>query len=82
MARHSLKKLLPEFFTSSNNFESYVTHIELLSHFQKWQRKEKINGAENETGEQPQYFVLRLHYWALVSIIHFRRTLGRAMLRP
>ena len=49
MARHSSKTLLREPITGSNDFESYVTHFELLSQLQKWQRKETVNGAETET---------------------------------
>ena len=48
MARRSSKTLLPEPFTGSNDFESYVTDFELLSQLQKWQRKERVNGAETQ----------------------------------
>ena len=48
MVRQSSKTPLPEPFTNSNDFESYVTHIELLSQLQKWQRKERVNGSESE----------------------------------
>ena len=70
MARHSSKTLLPEQFTGSNDFESYVTHFELLSQLQKWQRKETVNGAETEIDERPNYFALRLRK----SAIDFYRT--------
>ena len=72
MARHSSKTLLPEPFTGSNDFESYITHFELLSQLQKWQRKETVNGAETEIDEQPHYFALRLQK----SAIDFYRTLS------
>ena len=65
MARHSSKTLLPEFFTGSNDFESYVTHLELLSQLQKGQRKERVNGAETEIDESPHYFALRLQKSAM-----------------
>ena len=67
MARHSSKTLLPEPFTGSNDFESYVTHFELLSQLQKWQRKETVNGAETKIDERPHYFALMLQKPA----IHF-----------
>ena len=72
MARHSSKKLSPEPFTGSNDFESYLTHFELLLQLQKWQRKEKVNGAETELDERPHYFKLRLQN----SAIDFYRTLS------
>ena len=72
MARHSSKTLLPEPFTGSNDFESYVTHFELLSQLQKWQRKETVNGAETENDERPRYFALGLQKLA----IDFYRTLS------
>ena len=72
MARHSSKTLLPEPFTGSNDFESYITHFELLSQLQKWQRKETVNGAETEIDERPHYFALRLQK----SAIDFYRTLS------
>ena len=72
MARHSSKTLLPESFTGSNDFESYVTQFELLSQLQKWQRKETVNGAETETDERPHCFALRLQK----SAIDFHRTLS------
>ena len=65
MERRSSKTLLPELFTGSNDFESYVTHFELLCQLQKWQRKETVNGAETEIGEQPHYFALRLQKSAI-----------------
>ena len=71
MARHSSKTLLPEPFTGSNDFESYVTHFERLSQLQKWQRKEKVNGTETEIDEWPHYFALSLQK----SAIDFYRTL-------
>ena len=71
MARHSSKTLLPELFTGSNDFENYVTHIELLSQLQKWQRKETGKTAENEIDERPHYFALKLQK----SFIDFYRTL-------
>ena len=72
MARHSSKTLLPEPFTESNDFESYITHFELLSQLQKWQRKETVHGAETEIDERPHYFALRLQK----SAIDFYRTLS------
>ena len=72
MARHSSKTLLPEPFTGSNDFESYIKHFELLSQLQKWQRKETVNGAETEIDERPHYFALRLQK----SAIDFYRTLS------
>ena len=72
MARHSSKTLLPEPFTGSNDFESYITHFELLSQLQTWQRKETVNGAETEIDERPHYFALRLQK----SAIDFYRTLS------
>ena len=72
MARHSSRTLLPEPFTRSNDFESYITHFELLSQLQKWQRKETVNGAETEIDERPHYFALRLQK----SAIDFYRTLS------
>ena len=60
MARHSSKTLLPEPITGSKDFESYVTHFELLSQLQKWQRKETVNAAETEICERLHYFALRL----------------------
>ena len=72
MARHSSKTLLPEPFTGSNDFESYITHFELLSQLQKWQRKETVNGAETEIAERRHYFALRLQK----SAIDFYRTLS------
>ena len=72
MARHSSKTLLPEPFTASNDFESYVTHFELSSQLQKWQRKDTVNGAETEIDERPHYSALRLQK----SAIDFYRTLS------
>ena len=51
MAGRSSKTLLPEFFSESIHLESNVTHIELLSQIQKWQRKEIVNGAETKIDE-------------------------------
>ena len=76
MARHSSKTLLREIFTGSNDFESFVTHVEFLSQLRKWQRKETVNGAETEVDDHSQFFGLK------ISIVNFRRALGRAMLRP
>ena len=59
MARHSSQTLLPEPFTGLNDFESYVTHFELLSQLQKWQRKETVNGAETEINERPHFFCVK-----------------------
>ena len=72
MARHSSKTLLPELFTGSNDFESYVTHFQLLAQLQKWQRKETVNGDETEIDERPHYFALGLQK----SAIDFYRTLS------
>ena len=38
MIRHSSKTLLSDSCTGSIVFESYVTHFELLSQIQKWQK--------------------------------------------
>ena len=46
-------------FTGSNDFESYITHFELLSQLQKWQRKETVNGADTEIDERSHYFSSR-----------------------
>ena len=54
-------------------FKSYITHFELLSQLQKWQRKETVNGAETEIDERPHYFGLRLQKLA----IDFYRTLSK-----
>ena len=53
MARHSSETLLPEPFTGLNGSESYVSHFELLSQLQKWQRNETVNGAETVIGGRP-----------------------------
>ena len=71
-AWHSSKTLLLEAFTGSNDFESYVTHSELFSQLQKWQRKGKVNGAETEFDERPNYFALRMQK----SAIDFYRALS------
>ena len=68
MLQSSSNTLFAEPFTASNDFESYVTHYELLSQFQNG---EKVNG-ENESGERPHYFALRLQN----SAIDFYRTLS------
>ena len=65
MARQSSKTLLRESFTGSIDFESYVTHFELSSQLQKWQRKETVNGAETEINERPHYFALTLQKSAI-----------------
>ena len=65
MARHSSKTLLPEPFTGSNDFESYVTHFDFLSQLQKWQRKETEKGTETEIDERPHYFALSLQKLAI-----------------
>ena len=72
IGRHSSKTLLPEPFTGSNDFENYITHFEFLSQPQKWQRKERVNGAETEIDERQHYFALRLQKWA----VDFYRTLS------
>lgn len=71
MARETSKMLLPEPFTGSNDFESYVTHFELLSTLQKWKRVEGTTGNEVEVDDRPHYFALRLQK----SAIDFYRTL-------
>ena len=68
MAQSSSKTLYPEFFTASNDFDSYVTHYELLSQFQKWQE----NKNAKKSDERPHYFALRLQKSALA----FYRTLS------
>ena len=60
MTRNSSKTLLPKPFTGSNNFESYVTHLELLWQLQHWQRKKTVNGAKTEIDERLHYFALKL----------------------
>ena len=65
MARHSSKTLLRKPFKESNYFESYVTHNDFSTQLQKWQRKEKLNGAMTEIDEPPYYSALRLQKWAI-----------------
>ena len=65
MARHSSKTLLRDSYTGSNDFESYVTHFEILSQRQKRQRKETVSGAEIEIDERHFYFALRLQKSAI-----------------
>ena len=50
------KMLLPEVFTSSNDFESYLTNFELLVELQNW----KCTVSGTKTDEWPHYFALRL----------------------
>ena len=69
MAQSSSKLLFPEIFTASNDFDSYVTHYELLSHFQKWQ---KSKNAKKKSDERPLNFALRLQK----SAFDFYRTLS------
>ena len=74
MAAGSVSKiLLPEAFSGSNDFESYLTYFELLAVLQKWKRKEPASssGAAREIDEQPHHFALRLQK----SAIEFYRTL-------
>ena len=74
MAAGSVSKmLLPEAFTGSNDFESYLTHFELLAELQIWKRTEPASssGAAREIDERPHYFALRLQK----SAIEFHRTL-------
>ena len=74
MAAGSVSKmLLPEAFAGSNDFESYLTHFELLAELQKWKRTEPASsgGATCEIDERPHYFALRLQK----SAIEFYRTL-------
>ena len=65
--------LLPEAFPGSNDFESYLTHFELLAELQKWKRTEtpSSGGAAREIDERPHYFAHRLQK----SAIEFYRTL-------
>ena len=49
--------LLPEVFTGSKNFESYLTHFELLAELQKCKRT--ISGTK--TDESQLYFALRFY---------------------
>lgn len=72
MAGNTSKMLLPEPFTGSNDFESYVTHFELLANLQKWKRMEGTTGNEHEVDDRPHYFALRLQK----SAIDFYRTLS------
>ena len=65
MTRQSSKTLVPETFTGSIDFENYATHIELMSHLQKWQCKETVNGAQTEIDELPQCIVLGLRRLAV-----------------
>ena len=54
--------LLPEAFTGSNDFESYLAHFEQLAELQKWKNTEPASssGAAREIDERPHYFALRL----------------------
>ena len=49
------KMLLPEAFTGSNDFESYLTHFGLLAEPQKWKRTKFAcsGGAAREIDELP-----------------------------
>ena len=74
MAAGSVSKmLLPEAFTGSNDFESYLIHFELLAELQKWKRTEPASsgGTAREIDERPHYFAFRLQK----SAIEFYRTL-------
>ena len=74
MAAGSVSRmLLPEIFTGSNDFESYLTQFELLAELQKWRRTERASsgGAVCEIDERPHYFALHLQK----SAIEFYRTL-------
>ena len=82
MVQYSSKTLLPEPFTGSNDFESYVTHFELLSQLQKWQRKETVNGAETEIDKRLHYFALRLQKSAIDSYRTLSEDTERVMTRP
>ena len=82
MPRHSSKTLLPELFTGSNDFESYVTHFELLLQLQKWQRKETETAPKIKLMNNRITLSYGYKRWLLISIIHFWRTLGRALMRP
>ena len=50
------KMLLPEAFTGSNNFESYLSHFEQLVELQNLKRIV----TRTETDERPYYFVFIL----------------------
>ena len=67
MARLSSKNLLQELFRGSIDFECYITHFELLSQLQKWQRKETVDHAKTEIDERLHYFALRLQKSAINS---------------
>ena len=74
MAAGSVSKMLfREAFTGSNNFESYLTHFELLAELKKWKRTElaSSSGAAQEIDERSHYLALRLQK----SAIEFYRTL-------
>ena len=74
MAAGSVSKmLLPEAFTGSNDFKSYLTHFELCAELQKWKRTEPASssGTAWEIDERPHYFALRLQK----SAIEFYRTI-------
>ena len=76
MAAGSVSKmLLPEAFTGFNDFESYLTHFELLAELQKWtlNKLASSGGAAREIDERPHYFALRLQ----MSAIEFYRTLPK-----
>ena len=64
------KMLLPEQFTGSNDFESYLTHFELLAELQNW----KCTVSGTKTDERPIFLALRLQKFA----IKFYRTLSDA----
>ena len=75
MAAGSVSKmLLPEAFTGSNDFESYLTHFELLAELQKWTRTDPASsgGAACEIDERRHYFTLRSQQSD--SIEPYRRT--------
>ena len=62
------KMLLPEQFTGSNGFESYLTHFELLADLQNW--KCTVSGAKND--ERLIFLALR----SQKSAIKFYHTLS------
>ena len=57
------RMLLPEALTSSNDFESYVTHFELIAELQKWKKTE--GDPTSEVDERSHYFALRLQKSAM-----------------
>ena len=71
MARYSSKTVLPEIFTASNDFESFVTNLSSCHNFRSGKEKKTVIRAEPEIDKWQHYFALRL----LKPAIDFYRTL-------